>query len=393
MGGLSSAYKMNVDGIATTLANDIDLEPNDSVYVFVQVNVNPSTANLPFIIRDSIQISYNGNNRFVQLEAWGQNAHFFRGRIINSNETWVNDLPYVIQGFLYINAGQSLTIEKGCRIYMHADAPIVVDGTLRVNGQADTVNRVYFQGDRLDDPYKDYPAGWPGIYFSNSSKDNVLNYAVIRNGYQSLALEGLSSTANPKLTLNQTIIDNSYDAGIISVNSSIRAQNCLLSNCGKNIVITKGGSYQFTNCTVASYGNSYIAHKDPVLAISNAGGGGTAALTAQFRNCIFWGEGSELENEVTVTKENTSFAFDVLFDYVLWKVKNTPGNINPASGHIINNQSPQFDTINTAQHLYNFRLRPGSPAINAGVNAGISIDLDGKPRPVGQTDLGCYEKQ
>jgi hypothetical protein len=58
------------------------------------------------------------------------------------------------------------------------------------------------------------------------------------------------------------------------------------------------------------------------------------------------------------------------------------------------NTPPMFDSINTQLKYYNFRLQPGSPAIDKGVNTGISIDLDGKPRPVGLLpDLGCYEKQ
>ena len=198
MGGAASSYKMNVDGMATSEASGIEIEANDSVYVFVQVNVDPASGNLPFIIRDSIQISYNGNDRLVQLEAWGQNAHFLREKVISSNETWTNDLPYVIQGYLYVDAGQTLTIEKGCRIYVHADAPVIVDGTLKVNGEKDTIDRVYFRGDRLDEPYKDFPAAWPGIYFRATSKDNVLNYAVIKNSYQAIAVEDPSSNATSK---------------------------------------------------------------------------------------------------------------------------------------------------------------------------------------------------
>ena len=188
MGGASSAFKINVDGFATSEATNLEIEANDSLYVFVQVNIDPATGNLPFIIRDSIQISYNGNNRLVQLEAWGQNAHFLRNKEVTSGETWTNDLPYVIQGYLYVAPDQTLTIEKGCRIYVHADAPIIIDGTLKVNGEKDTIDRVYFNGDRLDEPYKDYPASWPGIYFRTASKDNVMNYAVIKNSYQSIAL-------------------------------------------------------------------------------------------------------------------------------------------------------------------------------------------------------------
>ena len=135
MGGSNSAYKINVDGIPGPQLNNLEIEANDSLYVFVQVNINQNVSNLPFIVRDSIQISYNGKNRLLQLEAWGQNAHFFRNKIISANETWNNDLPYVILGSLLINANQTLTINKGCRIYVHADAPIIVDGTLQANGQ------------------------------------------------------------------------------------------------------------------------------------------------------------------------------------------------------------------------------------------------------------------
>ena len=390
-GGNTSVYKINVDGISGTQFNNIEIKANDSLFVFAQVNINPNAANLPFIIRDSIEINYNGKRRLVQLEAFGQNAHFFRNKIIAANETWNNDLPYVILGSLLINPNQILTINKGCRIYVHADAPIVVDGTLHVNGLKDTIDRVYFRGDRLDEPYKDYPASWPGIFFRSAAKDNILNYAVIKNAYQAIAVQDPSSNANPKLSLNECVIDNAYDAGIISLNSSIKARNCLISNCGRNLYLVKGGAYQFTHCTVVTYGSNFINHKDPVLTVSNFANNSTAMLNAVFRNCIFWGENGIVDDEVVVTK-NGSTVFNVTFDYNLWKVKNTPANINPPAG-IINNQPPQFDSVNTFKNYYNFRLQASSPAINKGVNAGISIDLDGKTRPVGVPDLGCFEKQ
>jgi hypothetical protein len=214
----------------------------------------------------------------VQLEAWGQNAHFFRDKQITADESWTNDLPYVIQGYLYIDAGKKLTIEKGCRVYFHADAPMVVDGTLIVNGEKDTTDRVYFTGDRLDEPYVNFPAAWPGIYFSPISINNVLQYAVIKNAYQALALEAPSSNANPKLTIKECVIDNAYDAGIMAIGSSITAENCLVSNCGKNISIAGGGAYQFTHCTAVTYSNAYIDHKEPGL-----------VLCRQFSVIVFFG--------------------------------------------------------------------------------------------------------
>lgn len=390
MGGASSPYKMNVDGIAGTQFSNLDIEANDSLYVFVQVNVNPVAGNLPFIIRDSILVNYNGKERKVQLEAWGQNAHFFRDKVVTTNETWNNDMPYVILGSLLVNTNQTLTINKGCRIYIHADAPIVVNGTLLVNGLKDTADRVFFQGDRMDEPYKDYPASWPGIFFLAPSRDNVLNYAVIKNAYQGIGITDPSPNANPKLTLNESVINNAWDAGIISLNSSIRARNCLISNCGKNLLLARGGDYQFTHCTVVTYANLFIEHKDPVLFLSNYANGASANLTALFRNCIFWGENGLVDNEVLVEKiGNTSF--NVNFDYNLWKVQTNPTNIT--SNQVINNQPPLFDSINGARNYYDFRLKTGSAAINKGVNTAITTDLDGRPRTVGLPDLGCFEKQ
>lgn len=390
MGGAASVYKINVDGVSGTAFNNIELNANDSIIVFAQVNINPTATNLPFILRDSIEVSYNGKKKLVQLEAWGQNAHFFRNKIIAANETWNNDLPYVILGSLLINPNQTLTINKGCRIFVHADAPIIVDGSLQVNGLKDTVDRVYFRGDRLDDPYKDYPASWPGIFFRTTSKDNLFNYVTIKNAYQAIGLQDPSTNANPKLVLNESVIDNAYDAGIIALNSSIRAKNCLISNCGKNLVLAKGGDYQFTHCTVVTYASSFINHKDPVLTVSNFANNVSANLNATFRNCIFWGENGIVKDEVEVIK-NGATTFNVNFDYVLWKVQTAPLNIT--SNQVINNQTPLFDSINTSKNYYSFRLQTGSPAINKGVNAGITNDIEGKPRPVGLPDLGCFEKQ
>jgi hypothetical protein len=393
-GGSSSFFKINVDGVTGPAVSDIEIRAQDSIYVFVTVNINQNTANLPFIVQDSIQVSFNGNSRWLQLEAWGQNAHFFRNKIIDADEIWNNDLPYVILGSLTIDPNKKLTINKGCRIYVHADAPILVDGTLEINGEKDTVDRVYFQGDRLDPPYNDFPAGWPGIFFRTLSIDNVLNYAVLKNAYQAIAVQDPKMNANPKLTLNECIIDNSYDAGIIALNSAINARNCQVSNCGKNIVLVKGGEYQFTHCTVVSISNSYILHRDPVLYLSNYilvnNTPVTANLNALFRNCIFWGQNGTVEDEVIVAKSGST-VFNVNFDHNLWKVQTPPANIT--SSEIINDQYPEFDSINTAKQYYNFRLKAISPAINKGINTGISIDLDGKPRAVSLPDLGSFERQ
>jgi hypothetical protein len=394
MGGNASAFRINADGIPGPQITNLEILANDSVYVYAQVNVDPTTDNLPFVLRDSIEIIYNGVKRLVQLEAWGQNAHFYRDRVISGNETWNNDLPYVILGSLVIDTNFTLTVNKGCRIFLHANAPVLVDGTLIVNGLKDTADRVYFRGDRLDDPYKDFPASWPGIFFRKTSKDNILTYAIIKNAYQAIGVEDPSTNANPKLRLNECIIDNAYDAGIIAINSSIESKNCLITNCGRNVFLVKGGSYSFDHLTAATYSNRFIDHKDPVLIVSNFisinNQPVSANLDALFRNCIFWGENGIVDNEVVVLK-NGNTLFNVVFDHALWKVQSPLANT--ITNQIINNQSPQFDSINTGTNYYDFRLKATSPAIDKGIPGPVNIDLDGNPRPVGLPDLGAFERQ
>lgn len=393
-GGNNSAFRINVNGLSGPVTGGQVLEANDSVFVFVTVNINPNAVAQPFVLRDSIKVSFNGNKRWIQLEAWGQNAHFLRNKKLSGNTTWTNDLPYVILGGLQVDTNASLTIDKGCRIYFHADAPLLVDGTLQVNGAAPDSSRVYFRSDRLDYPYSDYPAGWPGIYFRGTSISNRLQYAVIKNAYQGVVAQQPALDANPKLTLNECIIDNIYDAGVYGIASSVNARNCLISNCGKNIQLVYGGNYQFVHCTVPTIASSYISHKDPVLYVSDyvQSGGAvfTNPLTASFTNCIFWAEGSTADNEVVTGKQGGG-PYSVSFTNCLWKVKTNPANVT-ANG-IIANSNPAFDSVNTARNLYDFHLKAESPAINKGINTGIATDLDGKPRAAGLPDLGAYEKQ
>ncbi len=394
MGGPSSPFKININGKPADGANDIEVAANDSLYVFVTVTINPNSNLLPFIVKDSVLIMYNGNSRLVHLEAYGQNANFFQNKIIKVNTTWNSNLPYVISGSMHVDTGATLIINPGCRIYSHADAPFIVDGTLIINGTQQ--NKVVFNGDRTDPQYKNLPAAWPGIYFRGQSKNNMLQHVVIKNGYQAVVAEQPSVNAYPKVVLHQCIIDNAYDAGLLCVNSNVSADNCLISNCGTNINISLGGTYAFTNCTFAAYSNNYILHKKPVLMANNytAIGNGTliADMNALFKNSIFWGDNGSVDNEVVIDKQGNS-AFTVLLDHCLYKAKQDPAGV--ATAGVIKNIDPLFDSIDVAKQQYNFHINnPQAPGINKGRDStGFLKDLDDNPRNIGLPDIGCYEKQ
>jgi hypothetical protein len=393
MGGSQSYFNINIDGSPGPVQSNIDLDAGDSIYIFVAVQINPGSASLPFVVQDSIQVSFNGNQQYIQLQAWGQNAHFLRNQVLTGNNSWDSTLPYVILGGLRVDTGAMLTIPAGCRIYFHADAPLLVDGSLRVNGLPSDSTRVYFQGDRLDEPYRDYPGSWPGIFFRGTSTGNQLQSAVIRNAYQAIVAESLPAGATPGLVLGGCIIDNSYNTGILGVQGSVQATNCLISNCGQNIELGGGGNYQFIQCTAVSYSNNFIVHTLPVLSVADAVMQGTAIITgnlqANFTNCIFWGAYGNVTDEVMVSRQGTS-PFAVNFTNCLWKVQTVPSNISATA--MLANMDPLFDSVNNSNNYYDFHLRAGSPALGKGASAGVTGDLDGNPRPAVSPDLGCYQR-
>ncbi|MCE3281738.1 MAG: hypothetical protein K0Q66_475 [Chitinophagaceae bacterium] len=391
-GGAASPFRLNVDGSPGTSFTDIEIEPNDSIYAYATVNINPSAALLPFIIRDSIRINYNGNTRYVQLEAFGRNANFFRGRRVTTDTTWTNTLPFVILDGLFIDAGKTLTINKGVNVYLHADAPIVVNGTLKATGEKYDSTRIVFQGDRLDEPYRDFPGSWPGILFTNSSQDNELQFVTIKNAYQGVVAQNPAPGTIPKLVMNECILHNIYDVAVGGINSSIAARNCEITQAGYNVFLV-GGIYSFNHCTIASYGSVYIPHKNPVLVLSDRSGTTDLQLTATFKNSILYGEGGIVEDEILVSRKG-ALGFNVSFENILYKMKNADPSILNFSGNILRNKQPGFDSINTGRPFYNFRLKTSSEAINKGGAPPIPpFDLDGGPRVLGVLpDLGAYEK-
>jgi hypothetical protein len=213
----------------------------------------------------------------------------------------------------------------------------------------------------------------------------------MKNAYQGLVVQSLASNGAPKLVLEESVVDNCYDAGILAVNSSIDATNCLISNCGKNILLVEGGEYNFRHCTDVAVSNNYIAHKQPVLAITDFIKAEdlvtTADIKANFVNCIFWGSNGTVDDEVAVDREGNN-NFDVDFTNCIWKIKTAPADIT-ASG-MISSDDPLFKQIESAKNQYDFHLNEGSPGVNAGINAGVTTDIEENQRQ-NIPDIGAYE--
>ena len=406
--GVSAAnFRINIDGAPGNNQRDILIPANDSIFVFLEVTIDPSNNNTPYILSDSLVFTTGNSIQDVNLVAWGQDAYFHTantfGNIINGTDTtrfyyhlldcsvpWENDKPHVIYGYAVIDPQNTLIINEGCQVYMHKNSGILVGnpfkeetgGTLKVNGVLG--NEVVFQGDRLDNWYKDIPGQWDRIWFTPGSIDNEINYAVIKNGNIGLHADTVYNN-NPTLKVNNTIIKNMSGIGILGQGADIEVTNTVVSECGQFMVACNiGGNYNFTHCTFANYWN-YNRRNTPSILLNNyyEGADGNIYIrnleSANFVNCIIDGA---LSSEISY-QNNKSGVFNYSFDHCLLKIDPTIDTENSNYINILKNKSPEFSNEN------DFNLSETSPVINFGRETSITLDILGNIR--NEPDLGCFE--
>lgn len=413
-GGSSSPYDMNVNGISGTIIENLEIPSGDSIFIFVKVTVDPNLQNNPLIITDSIVFETNGNIQDVDLAAWGQDAHFFVGKnklpglsypyIIvaeeGTNVTWEDDKPYVIYGWAVIDSAASLTIGRGVDIHFHQNSGLWVyrGGSIHVNGEKDSL--VTFQGDRLENYYKNLPGQWDRIWINEGSTNNEFNYTVIKNGYIGLQAEITGGTdLGNALILNNTTIENMARWGLFSISYRIFSTNSVFANCAENtLFLAVGGQYDFRQCTFANYWNQSI-RQDPSFTLSNnlivhdADGNPITYLgnlNAYFGNCLIYGN---VDEEIILSQDN-AVDFNYQFDHCFLKTELDISDMN-----LYLECKRNIDPLFVDVYKNNYRLDTLSPASDYGSmeiinNSAINIttDLDGNSRISDEgPDLGAYE--
>jgi len=410
--GTSSNFRINVDGSKGVTFTDVEIAGKDSMFVFVEVTVDPNNGNNPLIIRDSVVFETNGNIQDVQLEAWGQDAYFHTPNnvlvfsngaslaysVIPCNAIWTNDKPHVIYGFAVVDSGCTLTINQGAKIHLHPGGVLWVykDGTLIVNGNQSMP--VIFQGDRLEPKYSELPGQWRAIWLSAGSKNNTIDWAIIKNGFIGLQVDTMGASANPTLTIRNSIVKNMSVVAIFSQGGFITGSNSLFANCGQYVAaLTIGGRYDFYHCTFANYWTGGT-RQFPTLLLNNYYEDVNKNIisrnldSASFYNCIVYGDISSGEEVKLEKSSNTSFTFNYKFHHTLLRT-----GLDTSGSEYVNvklNLDPYFNSVgNNDYRIKNPFSLPG--VIDKGDPAiGIIFpdDLSGKSRMVnGNPDIGAYE--
>ena len=437
-GALPNTYSLIIDGDAGPAKSGVLIRGNDSILVLVKARLGETSAALPFLLADQLNFSTNGNQQNVKVVAYGQNAYFHRADIITKDSIWPNDKPHVIinspykQGTstidvgVYVAPNTSLTIQPGTRIYCHAGATMQIDGTLRINPTfnptpGDTAaarqGTVRFQGDRLEADYRDVPGQWGGIFFTSSSRNNIVRFTEIKNanfGTSVLNTEIATAVGAPHLLLEYVTMRNisgsnpSYvgtglpPGGIVGVRADIRASNCLLTNCGEYAVLGFGGSFNFNFCTFANYTPAF-RRETAALTFSNAleDSNGTPvkfSLNISLTNSIVWGS---IADELALLNSDDYYPANVIIRNNLLRTKEYAAASDAAGkpglakdGNVVNPlEGPRFRrTPENAVGNYDYRLLGDSPVLGIPVfGSAPAADLYYVQRK-SPTVIGAYEK-
>lgn len=394
-GGTSSNFRMNVDGINGYDFSNITIEPGDSMYVFVEVTVDPNNSNNPMIITDSIVFETNGNIQDVDLVAWGQDAYFYAPtsgsgssfHYLTCNDVWNNDKPHVIYGWAVVDSACSLTINAGTQVHFHPNAGLLVYKDAQLNVLGNNSSKVVFQGDRLEHNYDKLPGQWNGIWMLTSGACNI-DYAIIKNGSFGVRCDTVG-TAGLGLTITNTIIENMTSLGIYgNSGAKIDAVNCLVNNIGQyNLAITVGGEYNFNHCTFANHW-LYSDRQTPVALITNWYEFSPVVnivrpLDLVFNNSIIEGDN---DNELTLDLLTGSI---LNYSFANCAIKTDANTSGPEFSNCLINQPIHFvDVALQDYHFWSNSILIGA----ANLVGGVTTDLDAKLRD-SSPDIGCYEYQ
>lgn len=408
-GGSGSKYRINVNGKAGISFTNIEIRAKDSLFIFIEVTVDPNSAATPYVVTDSILFELNGQQQDVDLVAWGQNARFIYPKFFSQglppydtlpcNSVWDSLLPYVVYGYAVVDSLCSLTILPGTKVYFYNSSGLWIysGGNLKVQGTKD--HPVTFQGTRLESYYQDVPGQWDRIWINEkANSDNEINYAIIRNGFIGIQAEPLFGGNSKKLLLSNTRIENMSGFGILARNYDIEAWNCVVSNCGQYVTaLSQGGSYDFKHCTFANYWQNG-QRNTPALYLNNYAVDENSAIQpfpltkANFGNCIIYGNNkNEIEFDFKPGADSIYY-----FKKCLLKTDPDETSVTGASfDSIFSNNDPGFnDTFES-----DFTLDTLSFAKDKGSQQFIIIgktdfDIVNKNRLLLlPPDLGAYERE
>lgn len=403
-GGSISSFRINVDGAKSSnnAFNDIVIRAKDSLYIFVELSINPQDVNSPVLVLDSIIFNVGTVHQRVLLEAYGQNMEPLRNLVITSDTILNADKPYLIYGDLRVDSAKTLTLLPGCQLYFHNNANLVVLGNLRAEGTFDAP--IVLRGDRLDKanfappfPYKYVAGQWGSVYLISKTGHHVLKHVNISSGYVGVYFFNDDVRYRPKLEIANSVIHNFLLYNLVAINGDLVVSNSEISNSGSYTVYLSGGKHSFYHCTIANYFQFNRLHgvsrdtKEAAVMLMDLNR--TLPMETVFKNCIVTGTAT---SEFTLaSKYQTKYHADIRNSYIKRDTVRLPSFKDirwyQQKDTVLKNTNFDYQT-----GLY-FDFAPDSVSPARGladpvIAADYPLDLRGRDRMLdGAPDAGAYE--
>ena len=410
-GGEQSPYRVNIDGLSGSSFDNLTLRRGDSMYVFVEVTVDPRGESTPFEVKDSLLFTLeSGLIQQVLFTASGQDATVLSGVVIATDTTFTASRPYLIYDSLRVEAGATLRMEPGTKLFFADKVEMQVYGRIEAMGTADSL--IVLRGARTDRmfdylPYDRLAAQWGGITLHESSTDNLFVHCDIHSGTYGLRAIG-NDTTTTKLTMHNSQIHNVNEDALQLTQCKATFTNSLFTNAGGHCVNVLGGQMDFVHCTMANF-FPWKSERGVAVHIANYVKEEESSLYpllgVNFINSIITGA---KEDELMGTiKEKTDTAdwseyAQYSFRHSLinsWKEAIAPDSLHFA--HIVWEHKDStaygrthFRTIDHDNFIYDFHLDSLSTARGIATSEYLDLilyDKDEQPRTSDTIDAGCYQ--
>jgi len=413
--GAASPFKVNVDGTSLTdgVATDFEIASEDSMIVYLMANVPETDSDQPIPTSDKlIFLTEAGTAQEVVLTASAQAVNTLTGVHINNDTTLSSNRPYRIMDSIVVDAGATLTLAAGTRLYFHADANLIVQGTLRIEGTK--AHPVELRGDRLGNmfagqPYDRIPGQWGGIEIRTGSYDNYFSYANIHSGTFGVRVDS-ADVSRYSLTAENSIIHNTTRNGLDVRMANVYFGNSQITNAGGDCVHVRGGDITLVHCTIARF---YVFTGGSGVALDFANYDGTIRLPIKqllVANSIVTGY-QEDEIMGSQNEEHTDDAYNYIFTHTLLNTPETDelknnsriinciydiddGTTKTEDGSAMLREQNFTPLPDTNSLTFSFALSPYSKAVGTASQSITAQTYPTDPQGRSRTDapdMGCYQ--
>ena len=368
-------FRLNVDGQSGKEFHDVEIRPNDSIYVFVECTLPPTPTPEPVIISDELEVTTNGVLKTLTIKALAQNVERHNRRVIDADTRFTADVPHVVFDTLRVARGATLTLSAGVSLLFHDKAALIVDGSLVSEGTAE--NPVIMRGDRTgnvvaDISYDVMSNQWEGVRFSRESRNNLLSHTEIMNTCQGVTLDSLAQLE----MVNSRLYNSGMTQLAVSGDSEVTALGCEISNAASALLLLEGGTYLFNRCTIANW---YLFTWPDMAIVEFIT---PEKTSAEFSNSIIYGRDASVGDYGDVE------AVDIWFRRCLFKEN---GVDDGRYLQCLWGEDPKLD-YSLTEYTFDYSPTAGSPAIEAALpefDAAELPTLDRRGRSRSLT-LGAY---